>query len=164
MRNSAENKPFRIARYCSCPTFLHSREQGKVAACDIGRVAFAPRPRSPPLPIARKKEQVANEQMGRRRRKFELLAIGYRFLRSETSRFPSRREDRSFTVYTSSFCFSLVSFACGVPPPPSPSLRQCHFPQTGPPSQQESRGRESGSCIGKKRSITRLRNSFESFL
>lgn len=122
MRNSAENKPFRIARYCSCPTFLHSREQGKVAACDIGRVAFAPRPRSPPLPIARKKEQVANEQMGRRRRKFELLAIGYRFLRSETSRFPSRGEDRSFTVYTFSFCFSLVSFACGVPLP-SPSLR-----------------------------------------
>lgn len=65
MRNSAENKPFRIARYCSCPTFLHSREQGKVAACDIGRVAFAPRPRSPPLPIARKKEQVARTRTNR---------------------------------------------------------------------------------------------------
>lgn len=100
MRNSAENKPFRIARYCSCPTFLRSRERGKVATVPAVE-AVAPRLPSPD----RQGGQVAktrNRWDGRTEKK--RVRAGHRFV----ARF--RPVPLPFTYRGDpSFCFSLVS-------------------------------------------------------
>lgn len=101
MRNSAENKPFRIARYCSCPTFLHSRERGKVAT--VSRRSRLDSP--PPTDKGDKwRKHGTDGTEGRRRREFE-RAIGYRFV--------ARFRPVPFRPFTyrgdPSFCFSLVS-------------------------------------------------------
>lgn len=128
MRNSAENKPFRIARYCSCPTFLHSRERGKVAAVE----AVAPRLPSPDRQggqVAKTRNRRGTE--GRRRR----VRAGHRV--SIRCPIPTR----SFTVYVPrrSQLLFFSRFAGGVPPlPPQCDSAVSRKPDHRLPSQQES--------------------------
>lgn len=129
MRNSAENKPFRIARYCSCPTFLHSRERGKVAT--VSRRSRLDSP--PPTDKGDKwRKHGTDGTEGRRRREFE-RAIGYRFV----ARF--RLVPLPFTYRGDpSFCFSLVSPAAFLPLPPQCGSAVSRKPDHRLPSQQES--------------------------
>lgn len=131
MRNSAENKPFRIARYCSCPTFLHSRERGKVATVPAVE-AVAPRLPSPD----RQGGQVAktrNRWDGRTEKK--RVRAGHRV--SIRCPIPTR----SFTVYVPRRSQPLFfsRFAGGVPPlPPQCDSAVSRKPDHRLPSQQES--------------------------
>lgn len=127
MRNSAENKPFRIARYCSCPTFLHSRERGKVAT-----VSRRSRLDSPP-PTDKGDKWRKHGTDGRTEKK--RVRAGHRV--SIRCPIPTR----SFTVYVPrrSQLLFFSRFAGGVPPlPPQCDSAVSRKPDHRLPSQQES--------------------------